>query len=172
MRGCLVKSSATRHRSGERGSVFVEAVVVVPAFIFLVLASIQLFVVSWRLSQVQLQASELARTLAVPVNNAYPCSQINASAIAFGRSELGVTAEAPLTVQVMQRQQNGSYSLAAAPNNCPTASFDAAERQTAVVTLTYQAPLFVAQLIPGGANFTYRGVAVAVLEKPRGGTSG
>lgn len=172
MRRRVVNSWATRLSSGERGAVFIEAVVIVPAFIFLVMASIQLFVISWRLSQVQLEASDLARTLAIPVNNAYPCTQINTAAIAFGRSELGVIAEAPLTVQVMQRQQNGSYGLAAAPNNCPTASFDATERQTAVVTLTYQAPLFVAQIIPGGANFTYRGVAVAVLEKPRGGTSG
>ena len=171
----VVQTSVPAAFSRERGSIFVEAVVVVPAFIFLVFASLQLFDISWRLSQVQLEASELARTLAVPVNNQYPCQQVTANAVAFGQTELGVTAASPVTIQVMQKQVdaqgNSSYSPSSALS-CPTASFDAAERQTAVLTLTYDVPLFFAQLIPGGANFTYRGVAVAVLEKPQGGASG
>ncbi len=166
------RASLTHSRLNERGSLFLEAAVVLPAFIFIVFAGIQIFVVSWRLSQVQLQASELARLLAIPVNNAYPCAQVVAAARMFGATELGVQAPAPVTIQVMQRQPDGSYRVGAAPNNCPEADPISAERQTAVLTLEYQAPLFVAQLFPGGANFTYRGTAVAVLEKPLGGNGG
>ena len=171
MRTLSVTTSRTSPLSAERGSVFVEAVVVVPAFIFLIFASMQLFVISWRLSQVQLEASELARTLAVPVNNQYPCATVRAEAAAFGTRELGVTAASPVTIQVMEKQANGSYSLSQA-TTCPTANFGAAERETAVLTLSYDVPLFFAQLVPGGVNFTYRGVAVAALEKPQGGSNG
>lgn len=145
----------------------VEAVVVIPAFIFLLFACAQLFIISWRMSQVQFQASELARTLAIPVGNAYPCAAVRATAVAFGQQSLGVTPNNPVTIEVMQGNA-GVYAPVVPAGNCPAANFLSTNRQTAVLTLNYQVPLFFGQLLPGGVNFNYRGVAVAVLEKPTG----
>ena len=143
----------------------VEAVVIIPAFIFLIFASVQLFVISWRLSQVQLLASTLARQLAVPAGNAYPCAAVAAAATQLG-AQLGDTnPNNDLTIQVMQ--PNGAGGWAGQAVNCPAVpNFNNLQLQTAVLTLNYQAPLFFGQLLPGGLNFTYTGVAVAVLERP------
>lgn len=166
----VVPASISSLLQREQGSVLVEAVVVVPAFIFLLFASIQLFVISWRLSQVQLQSSVLARQLAIPndKDNEYPCAQVSADAKTFGLAELGVDEVAPVTIQVMTQNVSGAYEPVAPAGGCPAANFDNTP-DTVVLTLTYQAPLFFGQLIPGGAFFTYRGVAVAVLERPQGG---
>lgn len=142
----------------------VEAVVVIPAFIVLVFASMQLFVISWRLSQVQLLASTLARQLAVPVGNEYPCNAVTAAASQLGEQLGDQDPSDDLTIQVMQQVAAGNWG----PNvGCPAVpNFNNLQLQTAVLTLNYQAPLFFGQILPGGIPFTYTGVAVAVLERP------
>lgn len=142
-----------------------EAAVITPVFSVLLFASIQLFVISWRLSQVQLLASTLARQLAVPAGNGYRCNDAKAAATGFGAQLGDINPNNDLTIQIMQ--PDGAGGWAGQTVNCPAVpNFNSLQLQTAVLTLNYQAPLFIGRLLPLGANFTYTGVAVAVLERP------
>lgn len=134
----------------ERGSVFVEATFVVPAFVFLMLGCIQLMVIGWKLSEVQLNTAAMARTAGVAAalnSDTDPCSQqsIDNDAETRGNKIFG--------------QGTFTKTVTRAGNTA------CVPEQALVLTVTYKVPLFFGALVPGGIDYTYRGQAIVFPER-------
>jgi len=128
--------------------VFVEATFVVPAYVFLMLACIQLIVVAWKLSEVQIGTAQLARDMALAQTQQggkAPCDDVRGRAVGLGRQIFP-------QFEVVEAQVNDP--------DCPADT-------PIILRITYSAPLFLGTLFPGGANFNYTGEAVFFPEKPR-----
>ena len=132
----------------ERGAIFIEGALVVPAFFFILMAGIQLMVISWKLSQVQLATTQMARTLGVPPSQGVQdtCVAVRTAANAAGQQIFGNSVTAT----------NVTFT----PPTCPPAP-----GTTVVLNVSYTAQIFMGTLIPGQQTFTYRGVAVAIVEQ-------
>lgn len=132
----------------ERGAIFIEGALVVPAFFFILMAGIQLMVISWNLSQVQLATTQMARTLGLPPTapGGNTCAQVRDAANAAGQQIFGNSVTATNVIFT--------------PPTCPPAP-----GSTVVLNVSYTANIFMGTLIPGQQNFIYRGVAVAIVEQ-------
>jgi len=121
----------------------------VPAFFFILMAGIQLMVISWNLSQVQLATTKMARTLGLPPSQTGgdSCAKVRTDAPDEGRRIFGGSVIGAPQVDIN-------------PPTCPPPA-----GSTVVLTVSYTATIFMGTLIPGQQTFTYRGVAVAVVER-------
>jgi len=154
------RKNSTHRRSGrwERGAAFVEGALIAPALGVLIFASIQTTLVAWRMTRVQYETAEVARTYASTPG--MTCAQLTALVTAKGTAILGANARSAPNFWYYESDSNGAQRPTMIGCTNAIWNYSSNYRTVFVLQTSYTAPLFLY-----GANFTYSGTAVAYLER-------